>query len=724
MSDLLHTKLAAVRRKRAAVAVATAVGAAVGVAVLVATVEMMIDWWFELSFTVRAAVLAIELAAAVTILVRWAVLPLVAAPDDDELALTVERSVPEFRSRLISAVQLIRPGAVPAGAAGGMVAALVRETERVAEPIDFAAVIPTRDMTRVLSLAAVAVVLGIAGLAYGGATAADLLKRHVLVPGVDVPRKTRVVVTDGDMAVAKGDAVTLAASADGIVPKAGTIRLYYASNPSRPQTFTMEADPANPAAFARAIDAVPESFEYEVQLYDGRSKRHKVDVVPRPAVQSLELRQIFPPYAKLPDAQRMPGDLSLLAGSRLAINVRATKRVRTAPSPDGRGNRVRLVGSDVDFPLQPDPSDPTRLTAVDGGARSVPLPPGTTAFKILLVDANGVTSKDETAYRIDLVPDRAPQVVVTAPTDPEMLVTPKATVDVGFDAADDFAVGQLSLVYRRLQNTEQPAASPNGLTATYFANPDLAGKPEVTQVDPIVDFSFDDNSWQGVRPAHRYSNRFQGWLVPPQTGQYRFKFPSDDGMRFTLDGRKVVDKWGGPTEPQTEPLTLEGGRRYSIIIEHANSGGGPSHLRFLWSKDGGAYDLVPEDALRNLDAERLEKARDEHTIRLDVGPAQQRAVRGYYPWVMSRVTPSLGPGDVIEWWLEVRDTNDATGPGVTRSERHTIRVVTEAEKRAELMSRVADRFGRIDELSGEQADLSQRLGTMVREAPDGAPARR
>lgn len=721
MSDLLHTKLATVRRKRAAVAVATAVGAAAGLVVLSAAVTMTADWWFELSFTVRAAILAIELAAALTILVRRAVLPLVAPPDDDEVALTVERAMPEFRSRLISAIQLVHPGAVPAGAAGAMVSQLVRETEAVAEPIDFAAVVPTRQMTRVLSLAAVVVAVGLAGFAYGRQTSADLLRRHVLVPGVDVPRKTRVVIVDGDKAVAKGDAVTLDASAEGIVPDGGTVRVYYASNPTRPQSFPMDADPARAGHFLRPIDAVPESFEYDVQLYDGRSARHKVDVVTRPAAQSLELRQLFPKYTKLPDAKRMPGDLPLLAGSRLAIGVKATKPVRTTPTSDGRYNRVQLIGVDAEFPLAPDINDPTRLMAVDNRETSIPLPPGTRGFKVVLVDERGVSSKDETEYRIDLVPDRPPTVAVTAPVDREMLVTTKAAVDVGFDAADDFAVGQLALVYRRLQNGDQPPPSPNGLTAAYFANPDLAGKPAVTQIEPVIDFTLDWPAAQDVRPAELYSDRFQGWVVPPTTGRYRFKFAHDDGMRFTFDGRKLVDNWGGGVgESETEALTLEAGKRYAVVIEHSNVGGGPSMLKFQWSRDGGAYELVPEDALRNLDADELEKARDEHVVQLDVGDGTQRAARGYYRWEMAKATPAVSEGDVLEWWLEARDTNDATGPGVTRSERHTVRVVTEAEKRAELMSRVADRFGKIDALSSDQSDLSQRLGTMVREIPGGA----
>lgn len=79
---------------------------------------------------------------------QFVIVPLARQPDDDMVALIVEKARPEFRSRLISSLQLTLPGAIPAGAAPVMVRALVTETEAMAGPMDFNAIIPTRDLKK------------------------------------------------------------------------------------------------------------------------------------------------------------------------------------------------------------------------------------------------------------------------------------------------------------------------------------------------------------------------------------------------------------------------------------------------------------------------------------------------------------------------------------------------------------------------------------------------
>jgi len=77
---------------------------------------MFLDWWLELPWSVRLISLFAQAGLLIYLLVNHVAIPLLRQPDEDELALMVEKARPEFSSRLIAAVQLARPGAVPPSA--------------------------------------------------------------------------------------------------------------------------------------------------------------------------------------------------------------------------------------------------------------------------------------------------------------------------------------------------------------------------------------------------------------------------------------------------------------------------------------------------------------------------------------------------------------------------------------------------------------------------------
>ena len=55
--------------------------------------------------------------------------------------------------------------------------------------------------------------------------------------------------------------------------------------------------------------------------------------------------------------------------------------------------------------------------------------------------------------------------------------------------------------------------------------------------------------------------------------------------------------------------------------------------------------------------------------------------------------PGLAEGSMIEYWVEVEDNNNATGPGIGSSEHQLARVVSEAEKRFSLRAALMNRWG-------------------------------
>jgi beta-glucosidase len=142
--------------------------------------------------------------------------------------------------------------------------------------------------------------------------------------------------------------------------------------------------------------------------------------------------------------------------------------------------------------------------------------------------------------------------------------------------------------------------SQHGLKADYFSNMTLEGSPVMSRVDAAVDFSWGDS---GVSPQllNKYSVRWTGVIVPPESGDYLLGFTGEDGFRVWLDGALVAEDWTlhRPANTETKKLHLEKGHPYSLKIEYYQNIR-ISEARLIWSLPGGE-EAQAIDAARNAD---------------------------------------------------------------------------------------------------------------------------
>lgn len=428
-SAILRGKLEALRRKVLTVAVLTGVAIALAVGVEMLALAMFLDWWLDLPRAIRAVMLCAQAAILGFILWRMVLIPIIRQPSEEELALMVEKARPEFKSRLIAAVQLTRPGALGPNDSASMVDAMVEQTEAVAAPQDFTQIISTERLQRVGLLAVSTTVILLAGFFYGRAVTFDLLKR-VFLSNKPVPRKTRVFAIEPDKIVGRGDNVRLEAYVKGIVPATGKLVVRHRSR--REQQYSLEQDREIKEKFGRTLENVQDSFTYQIRLNDGVSQWHQVRTVPRPTVATIVCDQEFPVYTGLKPARRSLGDLSLLAGSTLKIQATATKDLQSAA--------IRLSGVDGELPM-------TLSSNTMTGQFTVPRK-GLNGFSIYMVDTGGMDSRDSAVYRVEIVPDRVPVVRLTYPERKEELATRQALMIMGMDVSDDFKIAKLRLRYK------------------------------------------------------------------------------------------------------------------------------------------------------------------------------------------------------------------------------------------------------------------------------------
>ena len=106
------------------------------------------------------------------------------------------------------------------------------------------------------------------------------------------------------------------------------------------------------------------------------------------------------------------------------------------------------------------------------------------------------------------------------------------------------------------------------------------------------------------------------------------------------------------------------------------------------------------------------------TVELDLGGGQPKTLTRRFEWKIERLTPPPAENDTIDFWLEARDANDITGPGVAVMPEHwQARIVSEEEKRADLANRLNDTLQTLDAVRQTQQDLAQKLGDLIHEKP-------
>ncbi len=538
----LLARVGDVRREKIGVSMATGLALVIGLIVATLTAEMLFDWLVELPWLARALVLA-GLAGGVGFLVwRFALIPLFKKTNDDAAALMIEKALPIFRSRFIASIQLAR---TPEISSPVLVRALVAETTALATTQDFSSVVKTHRLTRATQAATVILILAFALAYFGGKATWPLLQRAFL-SRVELPRKTQFAAITGDRSVGVGDDLRIEMTAAGVLPQQGKLILKRGGGATNDFPLLHESPKDHPRQYSRLIQNVQESFTYTARLGDATSQTFRVTAVPRPTIAKLDCQQTYPSYTKLGTVRRAPGDLSLLAGSRLQLKIRASVPIKSAS--------LRLTGGAGELPMKINPADPRELTG-ELSIRSNTL----RGFSIHLVETHGVESKDTATYRIDVIPDKPPTVRITYPDRHEELVTQTGALLIAFEASDDFGVAHARLHY-------------------------------------------------------------------------------------------IVNQDAGGTEK---------------------------------------------------------------TVELDLGGKTFKNLSRRYEWKMTALRPPPPEGSVIEYWLEVSDNNDVTGPGIGVSERYQVKLVTELEKRADLANRLNDTLSSLNQITQDEEQLNQALGVLI-----------
>ena len=116
-----------------------------------------------------------------------------------------------------------------------------------------------------------------------------------------------------------------------------------------------------------------------------------------------------------------------------------------------------------------------------------------------------------------------------------------------------------------------------GLKVETFNGVNLEGTPVKTGTDRTARVN-----WTGDRTS---SMRWTGTILAPESGEYRFRFASENGYRVWIGDKLVVDEWGVGDAPSiySNAIRLERGTRYPIRVEGFQRGA-KGQQQLVWSE--------------------------------------------------------------------------------------------------------------------------------------------
>jgi hypothetical protein len=403
--------------------------------------QALADYAFDLPWLVRACLLCGDAGVAAYLLAVYAIGPWRRRLTLSTAALLVERKIPEYRSALISAVQLAQE---PSGSPALARVLIARVSSQLQSEHVAGRVVETAELKRWSKWAVGCLVATIAAFLLA-APASHILLARVFLSRQALPTRTVVIPISGNATIAVGADLPLGARAAGVIPRSGRLLLAYASDKQDEMIVQPQAD--DPAIFAVTLKSVQQSFSYHFELNDGVGTTFRVTAQVPPAMASCKFVQSYPAYTRLQPTEMSAGNLSFLAGSHIRVEGRATQALRSATLQfEGASQpaaRLAIIGAD-------------KRTV--SGDFAVPAA-GLTGFSMQLMNADGVVSTENTVYHVEFAPDRPPVVELKAPAAEHSTITATTQPKLQFSVRDDFGVKQVTLRYAVQRPVKADAAA-------------------------------------------------------------------------------------------------------------------------------------------------------------------------------------------------------------------------------------------------------------------------
>ena len=436
---VLRNKLARTRFSILAVELARRLTVTFSFLITLLTSLLFLDLLADLEIETRSLLL-FSIITLTAILIIWSLFSLITKWKNDEtLALEIERKNKDFDSRLISSIQFAkRKAKFPENAPMSMVHNMILETKDVSKKFNFLKVVNPKALTRATLIFFVIIITS--GIwAYSEKDNIPILVKRALGEQIEIPRDTIIVEEPNISRVGIGDNIQMTFKVKSKKTSELKANLNVDYNSGRKITVPLERTETEPDTYIGTIEDVPESFSFDAQIDDAKTKTSSVTAIERPTIKNISATQVYPEFTKQSPTNHVPGDFTFFPGSEVTINIESSK--------DLDSGNLKFLGLDNQMPLSVNEANKKE------GVAKIKIPSQSlSGFSVSLTDSEEMDSKNNAIYKISLLTDLPPEIRITYPKRSEELVTRKATLLIKYEAIDRFGVNSINLKYKREEN--------------------------------------------------------------------------------------------------------------------------------------------------------------------------------------------------------------------------------------------------------------------------------
>ena len=436
---MLRNKLARTRFSILAVELVRRIAITFSVLITLLTSLLFLDLLADLDIQTRSLLLftIITLTAILTI---WSLFSLITKWKNDEtLALEIERKNKDFDSRLISSIQFAkRQAAFPENAPMSMIHNMILETKDASKKFNFLKIVNPKALTRATLIFFVIIITS--GIwVYSEKDNIPILVKRALGEQIEIPRDTTIIEEPNISKVGIGDNIQMTFKVKSKKNSELKANLNIEYNSGRNVKVSLERTEKEPDTYTGTIEDVPESFSFDAQIDDAKTKTLTVTAIERPTIKNISATQVYPEFTKQSPTNHVPGDFTFFPGSEVTINIESSKELDS-------GN-LKFLGLDNQMPLSVNEANKKE------GVAKIKIPSQSlSGFSVSLTDSDEMDSKNNAIYKISLLTDLPPEIRITYPKRSEELVTRKATLLIKYEAIDRFGVNSINLKYKREEN--------------------------------------------------------------------------------------------------------------------------------------------------------------------------------------------------------------------------------------------------------------------------------
>ena len=422
---------------------------------------------------VRIGILLLSIGVAVYIVIRSFIIPLSKKFTDAAVASRLEstqvQSELASENRILSAVQLWKNLTDNRlGYAPEFIEHLIIQTDQDMEHIQRKQVFQTefRKIKRNAGIAAAGVGLllithFLLPNAFNGFAVTFQTLPQTLPSGQDNLTKAIQIteIQPGNTQVERGTDVNVAAKVSGHV--GAPVTFYYRIGDGNVQTSAIEwqsmpmprasdqQTPGTAASYHLMLENVTRPLQYYISVAEVKSAQYQVTISDEPIVTQFQYRLNYPAYTRL-QSQTFPantGDIQTLFGTELVFTGESNKPLKTARLVFEESDDVAL---EVTAQMTPQLSAETQLPEANLIPRTMRgsfIAQQSGNYRIQITDVEGFTNRDSINYTLTVFKDAAPEVNIVSPARDTVLDN-AMLVDLKVEAADDYGIQALQLVYR------------------------------------------------------------------------------------------------------------------------------------------------------------------------------------------------------------------------------------------------------------------------------------